>query len=247
MNEEFFVPDDDKPIKKGRGYPPVEHQFPPGVSGWPRGRPLGSKNKKKAVPGLTPSEQIAVEEAARMVKTSDGEMPALRAVNRAQFVTAIKGGTNAQRNAIEHIERIEAKKAAEHSAAMLKCEEYKQQYEAHKAIANERQLAYIYDTLLPHPEDVEVDFDTGTIAVFGPANTKERKLWNEGLAAHAKMRALVFQFRREVAARPNDRGLHLLLADCTDRFMRNNDRWPQRYRLKRLPIWKRGADLPIPA
>ena len=68
--------DDDKPIRKGRGFPPREHQWPPGVSGNIFGRPLGSKNKKKRhSPGLTPSEQMALEEAGRTVKTSDGEQP----------------------------------------------------------------------------------------------------------------------------------------------------------------------------
>lgn len=239
--------DDDQPIKKGRGHPPREYRYPKGVSGNPWGRPLGTKNKKKRAPkGLTPSEQIAWEESHRKVKTSEGEMEAIRAVKRAQIATAAKGGTNAQRNALEHIEKIEAKQRAEHSALMLNLEEYKQQYEMDKRTRSKSQLAFIYDALLPHPEDVEVDWDTGMVAVRGPSNAKERKIWNEGLQAHAQMRSLVFQYRREVEKRPDDRSLHFLLADCTDRFMRNNERCPERYRMKRLPIWKQGAQLPIP-
>ena len=102
--------DDDKPIKKGRGFPPHEHKWLPGVSGNIFGRPLGSKNKKKRhQPGLTPSQQIAIEKAGRKVKTSDGEMEAVRAVMRSQVVSAIKGGSNAQRNALDRIDRIEAR------------------------------------------------------------------------------------------------------------------------------------------
>lgn len=237
--------DDDKPIKKGRGHPPQDYKYPKGVSGNPWGRPLGSKNKKKRPPrGLTPSQQIAWEEAHRAVKTSDGEMPAVRAVNRAQLVSAIKGGTNAQRNSLDHIERIEAKSAAELRDAMLKCEEYKQHYEALKQCGSH--LASIYDGLVPHPDDIEVDFSTLTIKVHGPATTRERKIWNEGLAAHAKMREMVFQIRREVARDSLNTGLNLELLHWTDRFMRNNDKLPERYRLKRLPIWKQGEKLPMP-
>ena len=240
--------DDAMPTKKGRGFPPVEHQWPPGVSGNVFGRPVGSKNKmKRHGPGLTASEQIALEEATRTIKTSDGQMEALRAVNRAQFVTAIKGGTNAQRAALERIERIQARQAAEQQALLLRCEEYKQQYEIDKGVLTKRKLAFIYDNSLPHPEDVEVDFEKGTVVIHGPSSTRQRKYMNEALATLAKIRALVFELRRDVAARPSDRGLHYLLADCTDRFMRKNDRLPERNRLKRLPIWKRGADLPIPA
>lgn len=239
--------DDDQPTKKGRGHPPSEYWYPKGVSGNPWGRPLGSKNKQKRAPkGLTPSEQIAWEESHRKVKTSEGEMEAIRAVKRAQIATAAKGGTNAQRNALEHIEQIEAKQRTERRALMLKAEEYKQQYEMDKRTRSKAQLALIYDELLPHPEDVEVDWETSTIAIHGPASAKERKIWDQGLHAHARMRSLVFRYRREVEAYPLDRTLHMTLADCTDRFMRNNDRLPERYRLRRLPIWKRGAELPIP-
>ena len=240
--------DDAKPIKKGRGHPPVEHQWPPGVSGNIFGRPVGSKNKlNRHGPGLTASQQIALEEATRPVKTSDGQMPALRAVNRAQFVAALKGGSNAQRNFLDRIEKIQAKQAVEQQALLLQYEEYKQIYEMHKEIATKRELAIIYDNLLPHPEDVEVDFEKGTVVIHGPSSTRQRKYMSQALAALAQIRALVFELRRDVAAHPSDRGLHYLLADCTDRFMRKNDRLPERYRLKRLPIWKRGADIPIPA
>lgn len=39
----------DKPSTVGRNSPPVEHQFKPGQSGNPRGRPQGSRNTKTIV------------------------------------------------------------------------------------------------------------------------------------------------------------------------------------------------------
>lgn|GEM_PF-5935782 len=242
------MPDDDKPIKNGRGYPPVEHQYPPGVSGNILGRPVGSKNKKKRhPPGLTASEQIAIEEAERIVKTSDGEMEAIRAVTRSQMVSAIKGGSNAQRNTLDRIDRVEATQLAQRQSRLMQFEEYKQQYELLAQTGTKHQLASLCKGLLPHPEDVEVDFDKGTIAVRGPSTTLERKVWNEGLAAHTKMRDVVLEIRREVAASPTDRRLNRALLVWTDRFMRRNDQLPERYRLKWLPIWKRGASIPFPA
>ena len=236
--------DDDKPIKKGRGHPPQEYKYPKGMSGNPWGRPLGSKNKKRQPGGLTPSQKIALEEAHHVVGTGDGKMEAIRAVNRAQIATAAKGGTNAQRNAIEHIEGIEAKLAADHRAAMLKCEEYKQQYEALKRAGSH--LVSAYDAIVPHPDDVEVNFDTGIVNIHGPANARERKLWGQSLGALAKMREMVFQIRREVARDPKNPALTLELLHWTNRFMRHNEALPERHRLNRLPIWRAGQNLPMP-
>ena len=93
---------------------------------------------------------------------------------------------------------------------------------------------------------MEVDFDAGTIQISGPASKKEQKKWNEGLGALRKMRALVLEYRRAVLSDPLNEELQWKLLHSTDRFMRNNDALPERYRMKRLPIWKEGTKLPLP-
>ncbi|HXG99050.1 MAG TPA: DUF5681 domain-containing protein [Sphingomicrobium sp.] len=237
---------DSEPVKKGKGHPPKDHQWPPGVSGNPFGRPLGSRNKKKAIPGLTPSEQIALEEAARKVGTSNGEMEAIRAVHRAQLKAAADGGSNAQRDYINRTAKLEQKAWDQRQALLQSLEEYKRQYEYDQLTLDDKQMGRLEQTLLPHPDDIEIDFARGTYSIKGPATTQERKIWNEGMVAHARMRDMVFECRRDVLADPSRPGAHLTLIDCTDRFMRNNDKLPERYRLKRLPIWKEGKNLAMP-
>ncbi len=60
------------------------------------------------------------------------------------------------------------------------------------------------------------------------------------------MRTMALECRRDVLANPSNRAAHLMLVDCTNRFMRNNDKLSERYRLKRLPIWKEGRNISMP-
>jgi hypothetical protein len=91
---------------------------------------------------------------------------------------------------------------------------------------------------LPHPDDVEVDWSAGSVKILGPANARERKIWNAGLDALAEGRALVLQLRRKVAADPMNEDLFYELVRFTDWFMRSNERLPSRYQLEPLSIWK---------
>lgn len=237
--------DDNEPAKKGPGYPPVEHRFQKGTSGNRLGRPLGSKNKKKRDPMQTLSDQITIEEAYRKVRSSDGELPALTALIRAQLLTAAKGSPLAQRYAIERIMEVEQRHRDEKTTLMMNAERYKQLHEELK-IADPAWVAQNEHRLIPHPDDIEIDWTKREVRILGPADRVERKVWQQGLDALAKMKAMVFELRREVEAEPENPELHLALLHCTHRFMCSNDKLPERYRMRRLPIWKKGKSLPMP-
>ncbi|MGX7927868.1 DUF5681 domain-containing protein [Tsuneonella sp. HG094] len=236
--------DDDAP-KRGYKHPPKEHQFPPYTSGNSRGRPLGSKNKKKRASGLTAAEQILQDEMSRQIASSSGPMAAFTAVIRAQLKTAGKGSPFAQRDLIDRAMQVEQKIQDEQLAILVKFESYKRQCDEMR-LYHPEEFAKLEPLLIPHPDDVEADWSKRTVKIHGPANAKEAKVWKELLDTLAKMRALVFEYRRRVAADPMDVDLNLTLLRCTHRFMRHNERLPERYQLRRLPVWRKGKTLPMP-
>ena len=84
----------------GYAKPPEGSKFRKGVSGNPRGRPKGSKNK---LPALHEERMKAIilEEAYRTIKVRDGTrnvtVPIARAVLRSLAVNAVKGQHRSQR------------------------------------------------------------------------------------------------------------------------------------------------------
>ncbi len=103
----------------GYGKPPQEHQFRPGQSGNPKGRPVGSKNKPPAMP--TRIKDIILQEAYRSVPVRDGEeqvsMPIVQASLRAMGIRAVKGDTRAQWQLARLAQQAEAQQSASASRA----------------------------------------------------------------------------------------------------------------------------------
>lgn len=236
---------DDDPPQRGYKHPPQEHQFPRYTSGNPWGRPPGSKNKKKRASGLTAAEQILQDEMSRQIASSSGPMPALTAVIRAQLKTAGKGSPFAQRDLIDRAMQVEQKIQDEQLGLLVKAEGYKRQCDEMR-LYHPMEFAKLEPLLIPHPDDVDVDWDGRKVRILGPASAKEAKIWREGLNALAEMRSLVLKYRRKVAADPMNVDLNLALLRCTHRFMRGNDQMPERYRIKQVPIWQKGKTLPMP-
>lgn len=84
-------PDDDEPV--GYKHPPKRHQFPPGKSGNPRGRPRGAKGLK----------QILASEFSQRLKIMEGVKPLnvskLQLIVKRELEKAMEGN----QRAIEHV------------------------------------------------------------------------------------------------------------------------------------------------
>ena len=83
--------DGKKPPKVGYKRPPREHQFRPGTSGNPRGRPL--KLERSCVPYQTVRDVLAITESLVKVRTSDGVTTAtmIEAILRRMAHRALEG------------------------------------------------------------------------------------------------------------------------------------------------------------
>lgn len=167
-----------KEILSGAGYrrPPREHQFKKGKSGNPKGRPKNS--------ALPPSDRsanaLALKEADRLIAIrEDGEthrITAIDAVQRAQYVSALKGSAYSQKHIIERYDRAEREQRQEKRD---RTEFWSANIDAsHKLLAEAKRKGEEAPLLFPHPDDVVIDEESGVLFI-GPVDAEELKSLEE--------------------------------------------------------------------
>jgi len=164
----------------GFGKPPVRSRFVPGQSGNPRGRPKGSRNRPPS-----PAHQaeglraIIRKEAYRMVPINDAHgtttIPIAQAVVRSLAVNAAKGSQRAQRLFTELLSTTEREDRREREAELGAALDYKIAWE--RELKRRRTLGIADPEPLPHPDHIEIDFQTGTVHIRGPATKQEKAAW----------------------------------------------------------------------
>ncbi|MEM9435268.1 MAG: DUF5681 domain-containing protein [Pseudomonadota bacterium] len=161
----------------GYGKPPTANQFKPGQSGNPKGRPKGSKNKPKPVPGERLYDIIRAE-ADRPVSVPDPDKGSVditmaEAITRSTFVKAAKGNVYAQRSATRMISEadrhVREQRESLHSALM------ELKINGQNAIDRAQRAGQEPPELYPHPDHIVLNMSTGEIHITGPM-TKEEKL-----------------------------------------------------------------------
>ncbi|QDM15786.1 hypothetical protein FNL55_07250 [Tardiphaga sp. vice352] len=142
----------------GYGKPPKDHQFKPGKSPNPNGRPKGAKNKDPAPDDLA---QIFEEEGARFMAVKDNgketSMPTARVIVRKLNRQAASGDTRAQKIALEGLSLAQERRAKKKAERFALAVEYKMSWEKRFTEAGTRRLKL--PPGCPHPDTIVLDFE----------------------------------------------------------------------------------------
>lgn len=165
---------DRKSYAVGYGKPPSDARFKPGQSGNPKGRPKG-KTKPTQPPQDERLKEIILEEAYRAVKVNDGDkqvtVPMAQAIVRSLAVTAAKGNTRAQRLFAELLASTETSNKRAQDELLETAITYKQNWE--DELERRKHFNITAPDPIPHPDDIIINFRSGTVSVHGPMTKQD--------------------------------------------------------------------------
>jgi hypothetical protein len=181
MSEETPPKNQVAPYLVGYGKPPAQHRFVKGRSGNPKGRPRRRQPAAEQERGVSHADRLILLEAYRPVTIREGdtviEMPAMQAAIRALGISAMKGSRLAQRALAELVRDAEAKHRSETEATMEAMIDYKRNWSAE--LERCRRLGIPEPKLVPHPDDIMLDFRNGGVKIHGPLNEDEKPEWDK--------------------------------------------------------------------
>ena len=165
----------------GYGRPPKQTRFREGVSGNPKGRPKGSKNKGPKMSNNAFDEMV-MREANRQMRVREGEevltLSRIEAVVRATFNKALKGDMRAAIAIQTRVAEIEARKADEQRQIFEALVIYKR--DAERELRRRREKGDTNEAgILPHPDDIIIDPRTGSASIQGPISEDEAPRWDK--------------------------------------------------------------------
>lgn len=217
----------------GYGKPPPQTQFKAGRSGNPNGRPRGAGSKhKQLLAYLQPTREIILEEAYAPVTMREGDrvvqVPAIRAVTKATIKAAVTGGQMAQRTMLQFTQQNEKDVTDERFKFFQTVARLKIEGEARR---NKSRAAGLPEPdLVPHPDDILLDWDTLGVEIRGPKTREEKIALEKILAKRDRHARHVEDGRASAKANPRDWQIPVLLKCAQERFDAINDLLPERYR-----------------
>jgi hypothetical protein len=169
-----------KPYDIGFSRPPKKTRFKKGQSGNPAGRPRGSKNKPKLLSDKDLSK-IILDEAYRKIRINEESgpitIPITQAVIRSITVKAAKGDHRSQRLLTDMLTRIERQESTLRLQAMETAITYIK--DADFELERRKRLGETGPDIVPHPEDIRFNENTGLPYIAGPVTFAEKREFEE--------------------------------------------------------------------
>ena len=169
------LPKSYKQYEVGYGRPPMDTQFKKGQSGNPTGRPKGSRNKPKAgIDGRM--KRIILDEAYREISINDErgqtEITIMEAAIRSLGIKAAKGDARSQKIFFDVVRDVEKRDELIYRELLENAVEYQDhwRYEIERCKA----AGIPTPNPLPHPDHININYETGQVVVWGPVDKAEK-------------------------------------------------------------------------
>jgi hypothetical protein len=162
----------------GYGRPPAATRFQPGRSGNPRGRPRRLKPDYRAEPALAWLGEVVSDEVYREVEVRENgrkiKMTALQTMLRASAVAGAKGNRLHTKMLLDYAAQVERLAEERRQANLVQALAYKAEWQKACSLAARRGTTPT-PPHLPHPDDVLIDFVTGTVTINGPSTPEQQQ------------------------------------------------------------------------
>ena len=160
---------------------------------------MGAKNKGSK--SLNQMRDLVIREAHREVKVQDKTGPitltVAQAALRALGLKAAQGNVQASKHFTDILGRAEAAELKEKYEILDNVAAYKSAKRAE--IREYEARGEEPPRMLPHPDDIEIDFQTGEVAFHGPVNEDDLRVWERVHATKAQAEEEIRAAREELA------------------------------------------------
>lgn len=215
-----------KQYEVGYAKPPKTGQFRPGISGNPKGRP-----RRKAMTEDNPSasrdsfNEIIMEEAYRPITIQEGgkttQTPIIRAVFRTISLQAIKGDRRSQKMLVDLITNVDSERKVERDKLVEAAIEYKFGWE--RELERCKKLGIKEPDLVPHPDDIHIDFANNSIEITGPWTKEEKDIFDKIKAIKREEDETISRLHRRLSHEPSNLEIQQQLQEAIE--ARERSKW----------------------